>query len=296
MPAGFNKGQVEYIKAIANVNGHKTYKNVQFNRNMTAVSNDLTQITYDNLTRYRVWCIGQKPIVRDTTGALGTLAAVEPLDAFNIPKSTNSDGVVGLHVREGDEGFLESTHLRVRVILPHNASTFADDHCECRMIVFRTRDKQSHLTAQMMDVNNLYYNLFHGNYGYNIGFSGYENKEVIQGDTNYVASSAASDSGTLNVGNQDALTLPINKESYIVMKDHRFFLGKEYGGKNIYETTLHWDWKDPIATSSHDVTETENDKNYTWYILLMANNNNFDSESCPDLNVRITGTTHMTSG
>jgi hypothetical protein len=92
------------------------------------------------------------------------------------------------------------------------------------------------------------------------------------------------------------MTVPINKESWVVMRDHRFYLGKEYGGKNIYEDAFHWDWKDPIATSSDDVTETDNEKNYTWYIMLMANNNSLISQDNPTLSIRFTGTTHMTSG
>lgn len=296
MPAGFNKGQVEYIKAIANVNGHKTYKSFSYRPNLTSNTNDLNRITTDNLCRYQLWCLGNAPNVRDSTGAIGILSSVEPLTAFNIVKSTNSDGLVLANQREGDEGFLESTHIRMRVVLAHGNNSFAADHCECRLIVFRARDRQHHLSTHMMDVNNPYFNLFHGYSNYNIGFAGYERKEALEGDVTYMLSSAATDSGTGNVGNQDAMTLPVNKESWIVMKDHRFYLGKEYGGKNIYETTLHWDWKDPIATASDDITETENDKNYVWYILLMANNNNFLTADAPDINVRMMGTTHMTSG
>ena len=93
------------------------------------------------------------------------------------------------------------------------------------------------------------------------------------------------------------MTLPINKQDYVVMKDHRFFLGKEYGGKNIYETTFHWDWNDPFSTQASDLSHTDvNEKNYCWYIMLFANNNTYSGSNFPELNVSITGTTHCTSG
>jgi hypothetical protein len=302
MPAGFNTGQIEYIKAIANVNGHKTYKDISYNRNAaSSATAHLNFQTSDGKCRYGVWCLGQKPVVRDSSGNIGvTGAAFHELDAFNIPKSTNSDGIVYETQREGDEGFLESTHLNMRLLLPHtdssSASTFNLDHVEFRMIVFRARDRQHHLETHLKDTNNFLFNLFRGNRNHAIGFAGLQRKEEIDGNLNYDAHTDPDFSGIYNVQGQDAMTVPINKESWVVMRDHRFYLGKEYGGKNIYEDAFHWDWKDPIATSSDDVTETDNEKNYTWYIMLMANNNSLISQDNPTLSIRFTGTTHMTSG
>lgn len=301
MPAGFNTGQIEYIKAIANVNGHKTYKDVSYNRvALSSSSQHLNQQTADLKASFGVWCLGQKPLLRDSNGNIGiTTLPIHELDAFSIAKSTDSDGVVFETEREGDEGFLESTHVNMRLLLPHTESgsvTFAPDHVEFRMIVFRARDRQHHLTTHHKDTNNFMYNLFRGNTNYNIGFAGFEAKEEVQGHLSYVNNTNPANSGVLNVQSQDAMTAPINKESWVVMRDHRFYLGKEYGGKNIYEDRFHWDWKDPIATASPDVTETDNEKNYTWYIMLISNNNSLVLQDHPNVSLRLTGTTHMTSG
>lgn len=310
MPAGFNNGQIEYIKTIANVNGHKTYLPISYNREAKTTFDDtdangsaiqsphLNLKTADDKASYGVWCLGQKPLIRDQAGAIGIMSTkLHELKAFHIAKSTDSDGMVQFTSREGDEGFLESTHLNFRLLLPHGAAnTFSPDHVEFRMIVFRARDRQHHLSTHHMDTNNFLFNLFRGNGNYNIGFSGYENKEQVQGNLNYNNVSGPEHSGLYTVMGQDAMTVPVNKESWVVMRDHRFYLGKEYGGKNIYEDKFHWDWKDPIATSSQDVTETDNEKNYTWYIMLIANNNSLDANDVPTTSIRITGTTHMTSG
>jgi len=301
MPAGFNTGQIEYIKAIANVNGHKTYKDISYNRDATASTTDhLNQATGDTKCRFGVWTLGQVPQLRDGSGNIGvTTLPIHQLNAFNIPKTTDSDGIVTEIQREGDEGFLESTHINMRLLLPHGDGTsagFQPDHVEFRMLVFRARDRQHHLSSHLKDTNNFMFNLFRGNQNHAIGFSGWQRKEEIDGNLNYNVSTGHTKSGILNVQNQDAMTIPVNKESWVVMRDHRFYLGKEYGGKNIYEDTFHWDWKDPIATSSDDVTETDNEKNYTWYIMLIANNNSLVSQDNPTISIRFTGTTHMTSG
>lgn len=242
--------------------------------------------------------MGQKPLMRDSSGNIGiTTLPLHELDAFNVPKTTDSDGLVNYDKREGDEGFLESTHTNMRLLIPHTTSasgTFTPDHVEFRMIVFRARDRQHHLETHVKDTNNFMFNLFRGNQNFNIGFSGYERREEVHGDLSYENSNFSS--GIYYVDNQDAMTVPVNKESWVVMRDHRFYLGKEYGGKNIYEDTFHWDWKDPIATSSDDITETDSEKNYTWYIMLIANNNSLEPQDYPNVSIRFTGTTHMTSG
>lgn len=301
MPAGFNTGQIEYIKAIANVNGHKSYVPVSYNRIATSsTSQHLNMQTADLKANFGVWCLGQKPLLRDSTGNIGiTTLPIHELNAFTIPKTANSDGIVYEGEREGDEGFLESTHVNMRLLLPHansGTTTFTPDHVEFRLIVFRARDRQHHLATHHKDTNNFMYNLFRGNQNHAIGFSGYQHKEDVAGHLSYDNNTAPTLSGILNVSSQDAMTAPINKESWVVMRDHRFYLGKEYGGKNIYEDRFHWDWRDPIATASDDVTETDNEKNYTWYIMLISNNNSLVAQDHPLVSIRMTGTTHMTSG
>lgn len=300
MPAGFNKGQVEYIKAIASVNDHKSYKPIRFPASQDLnVDNDLTK-THNESLKYRIWTLGQRPYTRGQDGTLGRYATtdMEELDAFTIPKAANSDGLVLPSNREGDEGFLESTHLRLRCLLP-NADGNGDLstlHGEYRIIVFRARDTQSHVLEHTKDQSNLFYNLFRGNENYNIGFNGFENKEGLQGTVDYDNDSSSTRYDGLWVSHDGAMTLPVNREAWVVMKDHRFFLGKEYGGKNIYETTLHWNWQDPIATASDDITESNPDKNYNWHILIMGSTNNFNGVANAKLVCKITGTTHMTSG
>merc|ERR1712159_384203 len=69
----------------------------------------------------------------------------------------------------------------------------------------------------------------------------------------------------------DLMTARINKDDYVVMKDVRFFLGKEHG-KSHFEDHLHWDWNDPIDTTEDNVlsSPTLNDKNYRWRMTLIG--------------------------
>lgn len=92
----------------------------------------------------------------------------------------------------------------------------------------------------------------------------------------------------------DLLTMPLNKEDYVVMKDVRFFLGKEHG-KSHFEDTLHWDWNDPIDTLQANVltSPTLNDKNYRWNITLIGTSGGLSP--CV-LNYSLRGTTKMESG
>ena len=92
----------------------------------------------------------------------------------------------------------------------------------------------------------------------------------------------------------DLMTMRINKDDYVVMKDVRFFLGKEHG-KSHFEDTLHWDWNDPIDTANNNVlsSPTLNDKNYRWHITL------FGTTGGPSpvlLNESVRWTTKMESG
>ncbi len=298
MPAGFNNGQIEYIKAVANVNGHKTYKPIVWPATREAISNNHLSRTHDTALKYRLFTLGYSPLVYDTgavtpTTDIAPLANVDELTIFNIAPVADENALE--QQRQGAEGFLESTHLRIRCLVD-NPSTggFHSEHNEYRMIVFRHKERQHIVRSHAQNFSNPFYDLFHGTANFKIGFSGRRQQEQLSGTNEYLPISATDSYGRNWVDAQYAMTAPINKEDYVVMKDHRFFLGKEYGGKNIFETTLHWDWRDPIATTSTDVTETESDKNYTWFILFMGNSNNTEGDAT--LNIQMHGTTHMTSG
>ncbi len=69
----------------------------------------------------------------------------------------------------------------------------------------------------------------------------------------------------------DLMTMRLNRDDYVVLKDVRFFLGKEHG-KSHFEDHLHWDWNDPIDTPYSCVLEspTLNDKNYRWKMMIIG--------------------------
>jgi hypothetical protein len=300
MPAGFNKGQIEYIKAVANVNGHKTYKPIIFppTRNYTE---DHLNDTHDSNTYFRAFCLTRSPLVRDHSAAspanriieLSDLASMTELDALNISHVADTDNPVE---RRTAECFLESTHLNMRMCqLNATGGAFSDLHSEYRMIVFRARDVQNDDEVKAMDHSNWLYNLFHGRQNYKIGFLGGQRLDESHGTITYYNNSDATAANTFWADQVGCMTLPVNKEDYVVMKDHRFMLGKEYGGRNLFETTLHWDWQDPIAIDGDKLDLIENDKNYCWFIVIMGRSNSSDG-TAPYLNIRIEGTTHVTSG
>jgi hypothetical protein len=92
----------------------------------------------------------------------------------------------------------------------------------------------------------------------------------------------------------DLMTIRVNKDDYVVMKDVRFFLGKEHG-KSHFEDHLHWDWNDPIDTANDNVlsSETLNGKNYRWYMTLIGTNGGHNPVV---LNCHHRWTTKMESG
>ena len=92
----------------------------------------------------------------------------------------------------------------------------------------------------------------------------------------------------------DVMTQRINRDDYVIMKDVRFFLGKEHG-KSHFEDTLHWDWNDPIDTPDACVlgSPTLNNKNYRWHMTLMGTSG-ADSPCVLLSNIR--WTTKMESG
>jgi hypothetical protein len=333
MPAGFNKGQVEYIKSIAATNAHKTYKPIVFPTSPSYSANHLTKTIGTHGRAFWAVLTRHPYVAVSGTDTFANQTEFNQLDVLNIPMyeppAVTEQGLLnsGLdngsidaadrqaiadainssakyasienapkNVRVGTEGFLESTHLKLRVLL--NTQTNGDlssDHTECRLVVFRARDKQHYDKTLAASHINPKYDMFHGIGNYKCGVDGFRGEMAPQGHDNYFDSSNAP--FYTSADEAAVMTLPINKQDYVVMKDHRFFLGKEYGGKNIYETTLHWDWNDAFSTTSDDLSNVDtNEKNYCWYIMLFANNNTYAGTNYPELNVSITGTTHCTSG
>lgn len=293
MPAGFNKGQIEYIKTIANVNGHKTFKPTTTG-NSHSLAKATSTTTHDGLGAMRFYTIGKAPQVYDAggsdlTAAFDTLRPwVHPLDVYDVPIETNATAA-SLSQRVTPECFLESVHCKLRMIQELDVTTDTASHQEYRMLVFRHKEKQSHDKHMAQNFSNPLYDMFVGPTSYKYGPLGYRARSDTEAHTDYVAST--------NLYNevQNLMTIMPNKEDYVFMKDCRFYLGKEYGGKHIFETVLHWNHDDPIATDQNDITTTESNKNYVWYICLLATTN---APSVPaDMPyVRIDCTTHVTSG
>lgn len=277
----FNRGEVEYIKTLAQVNGHKTYKaTVHGNNNSYASTGTTWHSTSDTYGKYALLTFGKKPKVYNHVSMTAPADIVaDQIDVFNVPLNV-TEGAAAIDERASEACFLESVHAKLRLIQSIDA-----DHSEYRMIVFRHKEKQSHVQQLAENFSNPLYDLFHNTNGYKIGPLGYRNLESISGDINYQSGAASM---------EDMITCMINKEDYMVMFDARMYLGKEYGGKHIYEKTFHWDHRDPMETPSADVTETENNKNYTWYMLILKTDNDASVTANPYL--RIDCTTHVTSG
>merc|ERR1712164_214089 len=165
------------------------------------------------------------------------------------------------------------------------------------------KDVNLDLIRDGVSFRNPAYDLFMGQTGRKRGFLGYtyntnldkekttslgaEKSEQYTG-AYWNAASGASDKFTVAVGNDalqpsgeasltvdDLMTMRLNKDDYVVMKDVRFFLGKEHG-KSHFEDTLHWDWNDPIDTPHENVlsSPTLNNKSYRWFMTLLGTSGN----------------------
>ncbi len=205
------------------------------------------------------------------------------------------------------------------------------DHYEFRWIVWRSKKPTMHWQGQSdFDHTNLDsirdgksfrnpgYDFFMGQTGRKRGFLGYTlntdlDKEKIKdspdgeaysgkiwnGTTTQFTDSGATftalhDDDEKPFTVDDLLTARINKDDYVVMKDVRFFLGKEHG-KSHFEDNLHWDWNDPIETPEENVltSPTLNNKNYRWHMTLLGTSG---GKSPCALNVCCRWTTKMESG
>lgn len=293
--APFNKRQIGYIKAIADVGGHTTYK-----ANLLGQSHTLDKLTaattHDGQGKYAFISIGNAPQVY-TSGATNTLHAINQsrpwfheLPVYDVTVNTDETAVSN-EQRVTPECYLESVHARMRLIQQLDVSNDTQSHQEYRMLVFRHKERQCSDERFAENFSNPLYDMFLAPSNFKYGPLGYREKsDLAAGSNDYV--------GATNFHNdiQSLLTCMTNKEDYVFMKDVRFYLGKEYGGKHIYEDVFHWDHADPIATEATDLSRNEsNNKNYTWYIAIFASTNS-PSVAADFPYVRFDATTHVTSG
>jgi hypothetical protein len=226
--------------------------------------------------------------------------------------------------RAGVEGYLESTHMKLFCTLPVHSDTsdtgvLGSPHYEFRIIVFRNKlpgwnpdisEADRVIVREGVSLLNPNYDLFMGQTGRPRGFLGWRQSknfdlgaelEKYQGmlwDGNSTAASAGEgdvmpDSEQLFT-TKDYMTMPLNRNDYVVHTDQRFFLGKEQG-KSHMEKEFHFDWNDFIDTTSADLTAspTLDKKNYDWQFLILGTSN---SQEPADLKVELRATTSMKSG
>ena len=93
---------------------------------------------------------------------------------------------------------------------------------------------------------------------------------------------------------RDLMTMPLNKNDYVVMRDVRFFLGQSQG-KSHFEDVFDFDFNDPINTADTDLmsSDTLSNKNYRWHCVIIGTSNGKDPVH---LNYEIRGTTCVQSG
>jgi len=292
--APFNKRQIGYIKAIADVGGHTTYAAQALNADA-----DLAKLaantTHDGKGKYAFVSIGNAPQVY-TSGSTDTMHAINDsrpwfheIPVYDVTVNTNETAVEG-NQRVTPECYLESVHARMRLIQQLDVNDSVKSHQEYRMLVFRHKERQCSDARYAENFSNPLYDMFLSTSNYKYGPLGYRDKSDISANNDYVGASHSKNDI------QSLMTNMVNKEDYVFMKDVRFYLGKEYGGKHIYEDVFHWDHADPIATESTDLTHNEsNNKNYSWYIAFFCTTNG--PGVVPEFPyVRFDTTTHVTSG
>jgi len=293
--APFNKRQIGYIKAIADVGGHTSYKTGTLGA--TANLDKLTaNDTHDGKGKYAFISIGKAPQVwtsgaTDTTHAINTSRPwFHQIPVYDVPVNTNETDV-DTQERVTPECYLESVHARMRLIQELDVTDNKQSHQEYRMLVFRHKERQSDDVRFAENFSNPLYDMFLAGSNYKYGPLGLRSKADINGGSNDYSGASNNSNDT-----QSLMTMMTNKQDYVFMKDVRFYLGKEYGGKHIYEDVFHWDHADPVATEATDLTHNEsNNKNYTWYIAIFCTTNTSDTNADFPY-VRFDTTTHVTSG
>jgi hypothetical protein len=88
MPAGFNKGQIEYIKTIAATNAHKTYKPIIFPAAADYAANHLTKTIGTHGRAF--WAVLTKQPYVAITGAdtFATQTEFNELNVLDVPMYT----------------------------------------------------------------------------------------------------------------------------------------------------------------------------------------------------------------
>jgi len=292
--APFNKRQIGYIKAIADVGGHTTYSPQELNADPNLAKLTATD-THDGFGKYAFVSIGKCPQVY-TSGSTNTMHAINTarpwfheLPVYDITINTDETSVQP-EERVTPECYLESVHARMRMIQELDVTDNTKSHQEYRMLVFRHKERQCSDERYAENFSNPLYDMFLATNNYKYGPLGFRNKSATSANNDY--------GGYNSVRNdiQSLMTNMTNKEDYVFMKDVRFYLGKEYGGKHIYEDVFHWNHADPIATEATDLTHNEsNNKNYTWYVAIFATTNAAGVQADFPY-VRFDTTTHVTSG
>ena len=190
------------------------------------------------------------------------------LNAFTFAKAADAAATTkSFDKRYGDNVFLDSTKIGIRISMPQNRYN-ADEQTMCRFLVFRSKDRQSHIPEKSEDHANPHYDLFLNHKGHEQGLNGYvDNKD----NENYVKMSSFVNRTAFSIAN-----MLVNKKKYVFMKDCSFSLGRDFGSL-AFETHMRWDWNDQMLDIPHaraDITacDDQDDKNYSWYLLLIAQN------------------------
>lgn len=301
MPLTLTSRDKAYVRAVAHGGAHKMFMGYQ--GTVTSGSSVGKMSIGTDHSRYIMMHLGLKPKsqiaktwhtgnnfeAQDIDHDIGSqYKNSHNLSMFQFPKGADTAGATKEYSkRYGDSVFLESTHVRLRVNLPHSRYN-ADQNCFGRCIVFRSKEKQNHIPEESLDHANPHYDLFIDAAGTERGLNGYVNH---QDEENYVHESSHQNYHATTLQN-----LLVNKKKYVVMKDCKFNLGKDFGAL-AFETTLHWDWKDQmneIPANRGDITAAQGgdcpNKNYEWYILVIGCNPNGETAT-QDLACEVLGTT-----
>jgi len=162
--APFNKRQIGYINAIADVGGHTTYNSRVLNASNTLDGLN-SNMSHDGKGQYTFVSIGNAPKVY-TSGSTDTTAQISNsrdwfyhIPVYNIPVNTDETAVT-VGERVTPECYLESVHARLRLIQPLDVTTDAKSHQEYRMIVFRHKERQSNHVRYAENFSNPLYDMF----------------------------------------------------------------------------------------------------------------------------------------
>lgn len=289
----FNKREVGYIKALAGTNDHQTilHKKLGATQGLSDVGpnglNFARAAQSDDRMSYVIFCLGDVPqtYVHGSGDTLQADTIMKPIDCYTIPINDERDSI-NVHERATREFWLEKVHARLRLIQPISAS----DHMEYRMVIFRHKEKQHNDQRFASNFSNPLNDMFLSRSGRYYGPEGYR-AVTSEGDNDYAAFTAYNSSFDSQCMLQDLM----NKKDYVVMKDCRFYLGTEYGGKHIFEDNIVWDHQDAISTDRADISTTESEKNYCWYIWI-GYCDNTGTEAPADPYIRVDTVTTGTSG